>query len=557
MEIPILSSYSLNPKYKKTVTTLFFMLILFTGLTIYKDYGISWDEETSRKNGLYSYNYVFKGDNALLTYKDRDHGIAFELPLIIIEKALGLKDTQDIFHMRHLFTFLIFFISLIFYYLLGKDYLGDWKIGLLGSLFLLLSPRIFAHSFYNSKDLPFLSFYLISMYTLIRLLDTKSLHHAFLHGLVCAILIDIRIIGIIVPVLTFFFVFIDFIKSRVIGNNNKIIIIFCIYLISLNIFIFLFWPYLWSNPVTNFIQAFFNMSYFRWNSAMLFMGKYINPPQLPWHYIPVWIIITTPLLYIFNFFIGLLPCLKSVVSGTSIFDLNKKQRNDFILLSYFFLPLIAVIVLNSALYDGWRHLFFIYPPLLMISLRGLVFVFKYFKQVFKKKYQIVSCAYILLIVSQLFSVAFFMIEYHPHQNMFFSFLAGKNMPSIKKAFEFDYWGLSYKQALEYIINNDTEKSIKIFAPNPMASINAKILPPSDRNRLKLVNEIKDAKYFMSNYRWHLEEYISENEFDLVVYNLYKHGWMHLKFNHNDEIFSVKIDGAKIVVVYKLPHYKQK
>ncbi len=113
---------------------------------------------------------------------------------------------------------------------------------------------------------------------------------------------------------------------------------------------------------------------------MLYMGKYINPPELPWRYIPIWVIITTPLLYVINFFIGFVPCLKPVISGISIFNLNKKQRNDLILLSYFFLPLSAVIVLKSPLYDGWRHMFFIYPTFLMISLNGMLYIFQFIKQ---------------------------------------------------------------------------------------------------------------------------------------------------------------------------------
>ena len=52
-------------------------------------------------------------------------------------------------------------------------------VGRLGSLFLILSPRIFAHSFYNSKDLAFLSFFIISIYTMVRYLEEKTLASIF------------------------------------------------------------------------------------------------------------------------------------------------------------------------------------------------------------------------------------------------------------------------------------------------------------------------------------------------------------------------------------------
>ncbi|GAJ22942.1 unnamed protein product, partial [marine sediment metagenome] len=51
-----------------------------------------------------------------------------------------------------------------------------------------------------------------------------------------------------------------------------------------------------------------------------------------------------------------------------------------------------------------------------------------------------------------------MIKNHPHQNVYFNFFAGKN---IKERFELDYWGLSYKQALEYVLENDSSEIINI------------------------------------------------------------------------------------------------
>ena len=75
-------------------------------------------------------------------------------------------DTQTIYWRRHQLTFAFFAFSVFIFFLIGKKIFKDWKIGLLGSLFLIISPRIFAHSFYNPKDIPFLSAYIIAIYTL-------------------------------------------------------------------------------------------------------------------------------------------------------------------------------------------------------------------------------------------------------------------------------------------------------------------------------------------------------------------------------------------------------
>ena len=141
--------------------------------------------------------------------------------MIILEKMFRLDDHRDIFFMRHLCTFLMFYIGVFFFYLLCKYHFDSWVIGLLGSLFLILSPRIFAHSFYNSKDLAFLSMFIIGIYTLVKYLDKKTLLRASFHALTCAILIDIRMVGILVPGLTLMFVCLDSLKPISTKENSK------------------------------------------------------------------------------------------------------------------------------------------------------------------------------------------------------------------------------------------------------------------------------------------------------------------------------------------------
>jgi len=148
-------------KKHKIIVIIFFAVYLFLGIIIFKDYGISWDEPARRENGIITVKYILEGDKTLLNTTN-SHGTAFEVLLIFLEKILCLKDSRDIYLMRHLFTFLLFYTGVIFFYLLCTDIFRNWKTGILGCLFLILSPRIFAHSFYNSKDIPFLVLFVIS-----------------------------------------------------------------------------------------------------------------------------------------------------------------------------------------------------------------------------------------------------------------------------------------------------------------------------------------------------------------------------------------------------------
>jgi hypothetical protein len=67
---------------------------------------------------------------------------------------------------------------------------------------LLLSPRIFADAFYNSKDIPFLAAYTICLFSLLWFLDKPNFGRAALHGVFTAAMLAIRLPGLIMPALT-------------------------------------------------------------------------------------------------------------------------------------------------------------------------------------------------------------------------------------------------------------------------------------------------------------------------------------------------------------------
>ena len=93
--------------------------------------------------------------------------------------------------------------------------------------------------------------------------------------------------------------------------------------------------------------------------------------------------------------------------------------------------------------------------------------------------------------------------YHPHQNVYFNLIPGKN---VHKNFENDYWGLSNKQAFEFLLLNQKENSIFIGSAGPISLENSKkILNFEDRNRL-VVKPNNEADYIIDNYRNWFGEY---------------------------------------------------
>jgi hypothetical protein len=185
--------------------------------------------------------------------------------------------------------------------------------------------------------------------------------------------------------------------------------------------------------------------------------------------------------------------------------------------------------MGSILYDGWRHMFFIYPAFVLVSLNGIVGI-----QGLLRHYGPPSvlpafhAAAILLVLVSLGVTTATMVKHHPYQNVYFNMFAGRNMAEIKMRYEMDYWGLSYRKALEYILAHDSSDTIALGVANYPGWLNGRILRPEERQRFRFVDHIRNATYFVSNYRGHPKEYPCRNE-----------------------VFSVNIDGAKIVMVCKL------
>ena len=125
---------------KKNIIKIIFFLILIIGISTFNDYGMSNDEiEEARHSVLYYREYVklFNNGNdekindfynmfynsnyhpTIKNYKYKYYGAATQMFPIVIESIFKYKlSIPTYFYMRHLYTFLIFFIALIYFYLL-------------------------------------------------------------------------------------------------------------------------------------------------------------------------------------------------------------------------------------------------------------------------------------------------------------------------------------------------------------------------------------------------------------------------------------------------------
>ena len=150
-----------------------------------------------------------------------------------------------------------------------------------------------------------------------------------------------------------------------------------------------------------------------------------------------------------------------VITGVKYKSFSPLQQSSAILLGLqlFFFP-IAAIVKHSTVYDGLRQFLFTLPALAIFAAIGLVWVF----QITPAK---IKLGLISLILILCLDIVHNMIQLHPYEYIYFNRLSG-GLSTAKTDYETDYWGLSLKEAIDWI-NNNLPSKIVVFVDGPFSS----------------------------------------------------------------------------------------
>ncbi len=489
-----------------------FILALITGIIVFRDYGIAWDESMQHHTGEVSLDYMLHGDQGLFTYRDRHYGVGFELPLIILEKVFRIKDAGHIYLMRHLVSHIFFLISAFCCYLVALRLYKNQFIACLGFMAYAFAPRIYAHSFFNSKDVPYLAMFMIT-FAISQVAFEKNKKWLYvLLGLACGYTTSLRIMGVILDGFILFFLSADMITAYLKKEKIKPAVVNLL-LFGGSFFVMLYacWPYLWTNPIHNFIISYQRMSHFDWPFSVLLGGKQVSGTALPWSYFPIWFVITNPVLWLLAGFAGIIRAVLNFFKKPLVYLNNTPERNYLLYLLSFGVPILAVIFLHAVIYDDWRHLYFVYAPFVMLALYCINWLMH-------TRVKLLVQAVCIL---QLVFTGYFMVSNHPFEQVYFNDLVSHDKESLRKNYELDYWGCSYKQALDHLVKENPEGPIKIssYAEGEyLARFNSQLLSEKDRNRIEIL-PADSADYFITNYRWHPADYPYEHiDYSISVLN---------------------------------------
>ena len=547
----------------RLIVAILFIVMTAIGLLVTPDYGMPWDERTeihTLGTNVREYAALVLGVDAKPAQSstgivfpdvseniDIDHGQSvYYLFAPALFFSYGEGGARTLMLLYHGYTFLVFMVGVAMLYRIATFLTKDWRYGLIASLFLYLSPRFFAESHYNNKDIMTMVMILCCLWFAIRFIEYRTGNDALLFALFGAFAANMRISGLAFFGLCGVFYLISVSIKR--EWNKKTFLLGVLAIVGFCVFYAALTPGLWKDPIKFLAYVFARSSNFAaWPGYVYYMGLAQRP--VPWHYIPVMIAITTPLLIVLLMLAGNVATIASLFQKreTPLFASERKYYLMMLVCIWSFLGF--AMLTRPILYDSWRHFYFLYGLLLLLAIYGLQTLVSFLKGKWKR-------LAFGAVGAQLLAMVALVVLSHPFQFVYFNALAGAN-PG--ERFDLDYWNVSQAKTLMRLIDTvDSEEQISVTAADWYTGDGLEkaynILPQSYQERMRLLfvgyyTIARGADYLMVNPRG--VQLCSDRTLEprqdwLQVYGL------DMYLSSLEKVVSQRAFGAEFMTVYKMP-----
>jgi hypothetical protein len=458
---------------KKHLPLIALLLIgLLAGLFLLPGYGESTDELSQRSYAERTIQAVksLVPTRTLSSFffeeepKQGSHGPAFMMAVVLLRDLLQPEGTSiQRLQLSHFLYYLMFLVGMASFFFLVRRWVGDMAaVG--ATLLMSTQPLLLGHAFMNPKDIVFMSLFIASTTTGLWMLDrsegtpphpnrsfkdgARSFFRQFLYadvwlaGLLLGFSSAVRMAAPLVGLVLLAYILL----TRRWGLLPRFLAYGVIALCSM----VLFWPYLWPDPLGRLVASFENSAQYPDIHETLFRGALIDSRNTPLLYLPLLMLIQ-------------LTESTLLLIGIGIYPLLKKHPWDLIslIVVWFVLPVVAIALMRVNLYNNFRQVFFLLPPLFLLAGLGLDWLFKFIHR---------SLFRIVLIGLFLLPGLYANVRLYPYQYIYYNQLVG-GLQGAYRSFEMDYWNLGYKEALSYV-NQTAETGANVFVGDAKSSAQA-------------------------------------------------------------------------------------
>lgn len=378
--------------------------------------------------------------------EDRDHGMACFYPVFwlwYVNKISPFAGSM----IWQVYNFLLVFWGICSLYLLGKELFHSRYVAAFTALLFFLTPRMFAESHYNNKDVILLSLAFSMFYWCWRLIKEVSLKNVIMFAFVGALAFNVKLLGAWIFGILGIYALCMYIAT---GRFNLHIMWKTLGCISLwLLFYLLLTPASWSGIIAFFQYNFsYAVNYDLWHDYVLFDGQMIHKDYtgMPRKYLPVMMLLTIPVPILVLTAGGFCISIYEIIKG-GMKRIWSETGYVFCILMIGIIPACYAVLAATPLYNGWRHLYFIYAPIIVAAGYCAAKIAKSAKKS-GKEWLASACGggYLLFL-------AIGILLNYPNEHSYYNILGGSG---IVERYELDYWDLSVKEALEALL--DVEKT---------------------------------------------------------------------------------------------------
>lgn len=498
------------------LTALFFTALTLLGLWTSADYGQPWDEPWEQdilRLNLNQYAAAFGLDTRLAAQSDmpapasgliadsdeRDHGECayYAAFWLVTDESMPALTRMALWHG---YTWLWFMAGAAALWCVCRR-LGLPRLAAgVAVLLLVLSPRMFAEGHYNNKDVVLLSLVLLTLWQALRVLERPTAARAALFSLAGAAAANTKVIGLFVWGLCALAVLARRLAGRRMDGRAWRAAVTA--LVAFAGFYALLTPALWADPAGFLKYGLLNAASFaRWQNDVLFRGAvyHLKTVDLPRSYLPYMIAVTTPL-----WILALIAAGQAFAAGRIVKrnagPLADDASTGLLLCTLLWaVPLGYGIFGRPNIYNGWRHFYFIYGPMLALGGYGFHRLWQALERRKRRRPRRAAALALALCVGW---TGAGLVRAHPNQYAYYNVLtAGRDLPAY---LELDYWNVSVLQTLQTLLagmpagETATVTGGEYWSQHGLESAHA-LLPAADQARLRVLPQAsRGARYVLEN-----------------------------------------------------------
>lgn len=522
------------------------VLLFALAVRIYRimDAGITWDEPVYVKTAIYYIEYIPKYtffNSASWQLNNEQPPMAKFIYALVIKIFNELTYGLGTFQVARYASALMGALTCAIVFLIGRE-IYDKRTGILAGLILALLPVMVAHSQIAALDSPLTMFFSLAIFLFLIAMKTGDRRYYVAAAVAMGLTIDTKLNGaLVLPIAALMYVIYIYTAKKPLVPKAllKPALEFVAIVAATTV---LLWPWLWADfgtlvhdPLKPLITT---LSHWNYTPHEYFLGVL---QQAPIYYLPVYFLVTTPLLVLALCAIG------------GYYTIKGRDPYHLGILLWLIIPFSYGLF--ALVQDGTRYIVMIFPAVALLGAFGLSTMVTRVRQAWPRlgdertPFTVASAILVVYLIISLALVSPYYLDYYNELS------TGQQNLQENRLFELGYWGEGIKPCVEYVESNGAPGSTVLMATMPSdvdhfgfyaSKMTYFTFKPEG---IKAFNFSENNMYMMDN-TTEILNYAWNADYLIVNYEFLLYGGGMKNVTPYVPVYSSTVNGATLCTVYK-------